>query len=114
MRDKFTDRAREIYDEIYSFIESYEAIEEIDHYVVAMMAQTLDIHFTASEKIRGEDAVQVYKTGAEATSAWFQVFDKTIDKFQKLSVKLGMTPKDREAMEKFKAKKDEGDALDDL
>ena len=119
------DDARQIYYEIVKFLGDYNAIESVDSYGLSMMAHTLWMHHRAGEETSKIEAkpdgveyingpIQIFKNGTGNISPWFTVYDKTIDKFMKLSVKFGLSNKDRELMLKFKAKKQEQDKLDDI
>ena len=108
------DEGRAIYFEICKLLGDYEALEEIDSYGLSQAAMWLWLFHEASEIVNKRGPVQVYKTDAEGISAYLTVMKTASAMFKDLSAKYGLSNKDRELMLKFKAKKDEGDALDDL
>jgi P27 family predicted phage terminase small subunit len=101
---------KQIYKEICRLLEDYDALEEIDSYILSMTAHYLDLFHKHADK----DPIQTYPTGAKQVSPSFSIMKDAREGFIKLSGKLGLSNKDRELMLKFKAKKDEGDALDDI
>ena len=110
------DEAKKYYKQICTHLEGVNALEEIDSFGLSMMAHSLALYKQAADKISDPEigAVQVYPTGAQQVSAWFTVMKTSLDYFLKYSQRFGMTPKDRELMIKFKVKRKETDALDDL
>lgn len=103
-----------IYDQMVKLLSDYEALEEIDSYGLSMAAHWLWLFNEAGERVKENAGVQVYQTGAEGVSASLTVMKTASAMFKDLSGKFGLSNKDRELMLKFKARKDEGDALDDI
>ena len=108
------ERAKEIYMDIAIILEKYDAVEDQDSYGLSMLADCLATYELAAIECNKHGPVQVYKTDAEGVSAWWTVKKGSWDAFLKLSQRYGLSVKDRELIMKFKAKRDEGDALDDL
>lgn len=106
--------ARGIFEEIYEFIEGWEAIEDIDHFAISMMADCIYWFQEACRKTNDIGPVQEFKNGTSNVNAWHSVKKESYDKFLKLSTKLGMSPKDREAILKFKGHKKVKDKLDTI
>lgn len=113
-QEYLTKEGKQVYKELTRILEAYDALEEIDSYGLSILADALDTYQVASEKVKELGHVQTYKTGATAPSAWMNVKKQSYEMFLKLSAKYGLSNKDRETMLKFKAKKDEGDKLDDI
>jgi len=109
-----TDEGVQIYEQLCRLLKDYDAIEEIDSFGLSMAAHWLYLYHVSAEYSAEHGAVQVYKTGAEGVSAHLTVMKTASSMFKDLSAKFGLSNKDRELMMKFKAKKDEGDALDDV
>ena len=112
--DYLAEGAGAIYTEIYEFIEGWEAITSIDHLGIAMMADCVYWFQEACRQMVDGGPVQTFKNGTSNVNAWHSVKKESLDKFLKLSTKLGMTVKDREAILKFKGVKKETDKLDDI
>ena len=112
--DYLADRAQGIYIEIYEFIEGWEAIASVDHFAIAMMADCLYWFQEACIEMQVEGPVQKFKNGTSNITAWHTVKKTSHDQFLKLSTKLGLSPKDREAILKFKGQKKEKDSLDEI
>ena len=109
-----TDEGVQIYTEMCSLLMSYNALEEIDSFGLSQAAMWLWLFQESAETVKAKGAVQVYKTGAEGVSAHMTVMKTASTMFKDLSAKFGLSNKDRELMLKFKAKKDEDDALTNL
>ena len=113
--DYLAPRAKGIYKEIYEFIEGWEAIASVDHFAIAMMADSIYWFQEACRKVNanGDDGpTQTFNNQTTNINAWHTVKKTSHDQFLKLSAKLGMSPKDREAILKFKGAKKETDKLD--
>ena len=109
-----TKEGEDIYKEMCQLLEDHNAIEEIDSYGLSMAAHWLWLYHKAALQTQENGGVQVYKTGAEGVSAHLTVMKTASAMFKDLSAKFGLSNKDRELMLKFKAKKAEGDKLDDI
>ena len=109
-----SDEAIQIYQEVGKLLEGVGALEEIDSYGLSMLADSLCQFKRAAQVVNERGPVQVYKTDAEGVSAWFTVKKDAYTMFLKYSEKYGLSPKDRQLILKFKAKKKQTDALDDL
>ena len=103
-----------IYNEMCRLLSDYDALEEIDSFGLSQAAHWLWLFSSAAEKVKENGGIQVYKTDAEGVSAALTVMKTASAMFKDLSAKYGLSVKDRELIIKFKAKRDEGDALDDL
>ncbi len=109
-----TKEGKSIYTEMCRLLSQYDALEEIDSFGLSMTAHWLWLFNNAAENVKENGGVQVYKTGAEGVSAHLTVMKTANAIWKDMSAKFGLSNKDRELMEKFKAKKDEGDAITDL
>ncbi len=109
-----TKEGKSIYTEMCRLLSQYDALEEIDSFGLSQAAHWLWLFHNAAEKVKENGGVQTYKTDAEGVSAHFTVMKTASSMFKDLSAKYGLSVKDRELILKFKAKKDEGDALDDV
>ena len=109
-----TKEGKQIYEEICKLLDKYGTIEEVDSFGLSMLADSLDSYQVAAKEVNENGPVQVYKTGATAPSAWMNVKKQSYEAFLKLSQRFGLSPKDRELMLKFKVKKKEEDALDEI
>ena len=104
----------QIYNKMCELLMSYNALEEIDSFGLSQAAMWLWLFHESAEIVNKRGPVQVYKTDAEGVSAYFTVMKTASTMFKDLSAKFGLSNKDRELMLKFKAKKDEDDALDGI
>ena len=109
-----TKEGRQIYNRICELLDQHSALEEVDSYGLSMAAHWLWLFNEAGEKVKENGGVQEYKTGATGVSAHLTVMKTASAMFKDLSAKFGLSNKDRELMLKFKAKKDEGDEIDDI
>ena len=109
-----TDEGVVIYEQLCSLLKDYDAIEEIDSFGLSQAAHWLWLFSYAAEKVKENGGIQIYKTDAEGVSASLTVMKTASSMFKDLSSKYGLSVKDRELIMKFKAKKDEGDKLDDI
>ena len=109
-----TEEGVQIYNEMCSLLMSYNALEEIDSFGLSQAAMWCWLFQESAETVKEKGPVQVYKTDAEGVSAHFTVMKTASTMFKDLSAKFGLSNKDRELMLKFKAKKQEEDALDDI
>ena len=108
------EEAQAIYWEIGKFLEGFDAIESVDSLGLSMMAFDLWLYHEAADTINKEGATQIAQSGYSQITGHFTVMKECKASFLKYSQKFGLSPKDRELMLKFKVKKDEGDALDDI
>ena len=105
-----TKEGEDIYKEMCQLLEDHNAIEEIDSYGLSMAAHYLYLF----HKYADEDPIQTFTNGTRQVSPAFSIMKDSREGFIKLSAKFGLSNKDRELMLKFKAKKAEGDKLDDI
>ena len=106
--------ARGYFRRICAHLESADALEEIDSIGLSMMAMDLWMYHTAADKISEGGYAQETKTGYSQINADFTVMKECKASFLKFSQKFGLSPKDREAMLKFKGRKKTKDALDEI
>ena len=105
---------KEYYHAICSHLKDVDALMEVDSYGLSMMAHWLWLNERASQAVKKNGGVQVYATGAEGVSAHLTVMKTAIGVWKELAPKFGLSVKDRELIQKFKTKREETDALDDL
>ena len=105
---------KEYYKEICEHLEGVDALERVDSYGLSMIAHWLWLNDRASEAVKENGGVQVYSTGAEGVSAHLTVMKTAVMMWDKLAPKFGLSVKDRELIQKFKSKRKETDALDEL
>lgn len=106
--------AKEYYYLICSHLDSADALESIDSFGLSQMAFFLELFHQAAENVNDHGPVQIFASGAQNITGWFSVLKECEERFIKLSVKFGMSPKDRELMKQFKVRKKETDKLDEL
>jgi len=111
-QDYLAKGAIEIYEKIAAHIEGVDGLQNVDSFAISMTADCLYQFKLACEKVNEIGNVQEFKNGTNNINAWFTVKKECLDKFLKYSAKLGMTIKDRNQIEKFKATVRETDALD--
>ena len=106
--------ARIIYNELGKFLDGYDAIEVVDSYGLSQCAFWLWLYHDAADAVKENGGRQVTANGYSQVTAEITIMDKASARFEKLSAKYGLSPKDRELMLKFKVKKEEADALDGI
>lgn len=106
--------ARKIYWEIIDLLEGVDALEEIDSYGLSIMAMDLWLFKRAAQEVSEKGGVQITPNGYSQITGYFTVMEKCKASFLKYSEKYGLSPKDRQLILKFKNKKEEKDALDEL
>jgi len=99
-----------IYFKLCELLEKYDAIEEIDSFGLSMAAHYLYLFHEHA----GKNPIQTFPNGTQQVSPSHTVMKDAREGFIKLSQKFGLSNKDRELMLKFKVKKEEGDALDEI
>ena len=109
-----TEEGRRIYFEVCKILDSVGGLEEVDTYGLSMLSDSLDQYQLACEQVKIHGPIQIYKTGAQAPSAWSTVKKEAWTAFYKLSEKYGLSTKDRQLIMKYKAKRKETDAIDEL
>jgi len=109
-----TEGAREIYWKICELLEGVDGIEEVDSYGLSMMAHWLYLNEGASEKSAKDGGVQITPNGYTQVTGHVTIMKTATVVFKELSAKFGLSPKDRELILKFKSKRKETDALDEL
>ena len=102
--------ALKIYDEICSHLSNVDALEDVDSYIISMAAYYLDLFMTHADA----GLVQTFANGTRQVSPEHTLMKDAREGFIKLSAKIGLSNKDREAMLKFKGQSKEVDALDEL
>ena len=105
-----TKEGKAIYSKLCELLNEYDAIEEIDSFGLSMAAHYLYLF----QEHAGENPIQTFANKTQQVSPSHTVMKDAREGFIKLSAKYGLSNKDRELMLKFKVKKDEGDALDDI
>jgi P27 family predicted phage terminase small subunit len=103
-----------IYDDICKHLEDHNALEDVDSYGLSMAAAWLWLFHEAHDKISERGATQLSPKGYNQITGELTVMKTASTMFKDLSAKFGLSNKDRELMLKFKAKKAEGDKLDDI
>ncbi len=103
-----------IYNQMCKLLNDYNAIEEIDSFGLSMAAHWLWLFHDNANAVKKNGGRQITSNGYSQVTAEITIMDKASARFEKLSAKYGLSVKDRELMMKFKAKKDEGDAITDL
>ena len=106
--------SKQIYNEIAKFLEGYEAIDSPDSFGLSQAAFWLWLYHDNANAVKENGGRQITANGYSQVTAEITIMDKASARFEKLSAKYGLSPKDRELMLKFKVKKEEGDALDEI
>ena len=108
--DYLTEEGVVIFEEMGKFLDGFNAVEDIDGYILSMAAHYLYLF----NKHAKEDPVQTFTNGTRQVSPSFSIMKDAREGFLKLSSKIGMSNKDRELMMKFKVHKEEKDDLDNI
>ena len=102
--------AKKIYLEICEHLDSVDALESVDSHGLSMAAHYLHLF----RKYADAEPIQTFPNKTQQVSPAFTIMKDAREAFVKLSVKFGLSAKDRDLMLKFKKRKIEKDALDEL
>lgn len=108
------DEAKQIYYEMCSMLEDVDALEEVDSYGLSMAAHWLYLYQVAADNTTKDGGTQMTKTGYSQITAHLTVMKTASAAFKDLAAKYGLSVKDRELIHKFKTKRKDVDALDEL
>jgi phage terminase small subunit len=108
------DDGKVIYFKLCELLEKYDAIETIDSFGLSQAAHWLWLFHDSAEAVGENGGKQITANGYSQVTAEITIMDKASARFEKLSAKYGLSPKDRELMLKFKVKKEEKDEIDEL
>ena len=106
--------AKVIYAKLAEFLDGFDAVESADSYGLSQAAFWLWLYHDAADAVKENGGRQITANGYSQVTAEITIMDKASARFEKLSAKYGLSPKDRELMLKFKVKKEEKDKLDDI
>ena len=105
-----TKEGKEIYFKMCELLEDHSALEDIDSFGLSMAAHYLYLF----HKYADGELIQTFPNKTRQVSPEHTIMKDAREGFIKLCAQYGLSNKAREMMLKFKSKKDEGDALDDI
>ena len=113
-QDYLNKEANTIYKELCKHLDSVDALEDVDTYSLSQAAFWLWLFHDSAEAVKENGGRQITSNGYSQVTAEITIMDKASARFEKLSGKLGLSPKDRELMLKFKGHKVVEDAFDTI